>query len=51
MLVRATKMGFYGESRRKEGDQFEIANKDFSESWMEEVKKPGRPKKEDSKES
>lgn len=50
MLVRAKELGFYGEKRRREGAEFEVANKDFSEKWMEEVKKPGRPKK-DSAES
>lgn len=52
MRVKATKLGFYGTKRRNEGDEFDLdAQKDFSKEWMVEVKKPGRPKKEDSSES
>lgn len=42
MQVRATRIGFYGKKRRREGDVFPLTDeKHFSESWMEDVtKKP-----------
>lgn len=58
MKVRATRLGFYGNRRRKEGQEFILDDPDhFSKNWMESVegsevsvpKKPrvGRkPKKE-----
>lgn len=37
MKVRAKKLGFYGNVRRREGDVFTIEPKMFSERWMEHV--------------
>lgn len=38
MKVRAKRLGYYGHKRRKEGAEFVIqSDKDFSESWMEQV--------------
>lgn len=36
--VRATRMGYYGEQRRREGDVFRIkTEREFSVNWMEYV--------------
>ena len=36
MKVRAIRFGFFGNSKRKEGDIFDIENeKQFSSKWME----------------
>ena len=46
MKVRAKQRGFY-ETMREPGEEFEISDKQaFSDAWMEEIKKPGRPRKE-----
>ena len=38
MRVRATKLGFYDQRRRKEGDVFILHNpKFFSSKWMEKL--------------
>ncbi len=37
MLVRAIKLGYYGGSRRKPGDVFQINEKAFSKTWMVKV--------------
>jgi len=44
MKVTATKAGFY-ERLHKPGDEFEISEEKFSESWMK--RKAGRPPKAD----
>lgn len=45
MKVVATKLGYYGLVRRKEGDVFEIEDKaHFSEKWMKSLE--GGPVKE-----
>ena len=42
MKVRATKLGFYDQKRRKEGDVFILHDpKLFSENWMEAI--DGKP--------
>lgn len=52
MKVRATQLGFYGETRRQPGAIFDIPEKMFSSKWMEKVepedvekRSPGRPPK------
>lgn len=44
--VKATKLGFYGGLRRREGDEFTVADKSELGSWMEvlEEEKP-KPKR------
>lgn len=38
LRVRATRLGYYGDMRRREGDVFTIADESlFSEKWMERV--------------
>lgn len=38
MLVKATRLGYYGIKRRKEGAVFRIKSEnEFSEKWMEKV--------------
>lgn len=37
MLVRATKQGYFDLKRRAIGDEFEVAEKLFSDKWMEKV--------------
>lgn len=53
MKVRATRLGFYGHSRRKEGQVFHISGeKAFSKEWMEVVdanSKPPKPSKKEAK--
>lgn len=52
MKVRATfqngKFGFYGDKRRRDGDEFELSDpKHFSEKWMikiEDSKRQRKPK-------
>lgn len=48
MLVKAIRMGFYDNIRRREGAVFRLKNrKEFSENWMELVdKKPIEAPKE-----
>lgn len=50
MKVKAKSKGFLGGVRRRPGDVFECKKSQFSARWMEEVKKAGRPKKEEVKE-
>lgn len=39
MQVKATRVGYYGEKRRLEGEVFSLAKKEeFSESWMKKTK-------------
>jgi len=38
MKVIATQMGFYKVKRQREGSEFDIDPKDFSRTWMKEVK-------------
>tara|TARA_R110002012_G_scaffold239664_2_gene413707 strand:- start:2467 stop:2658 length:192 start_codon:yes stop_codon:yes gene_type:complete len=46
MKVKATRLGFYGNSRIKEGVTFEIkSEEEFSEKWMEYIDKPKKKKK------
>jgi hypothetical protein len=60
MRVRATKMGYYGLQRRREGDVFELVpvktvkdkkpvvitpEQQFSELWMEKVDADAKPSK------
>lgn len=50
MKVRATKLGYYGDKRRKEGDTFFLKSEEaFSENWMEKVLKASESKKESKK--
>lgn len=38
MRVKATRIGYYGNKRQKEGEQFVLkSEKDFSKTWMEKV--------------
>ena len=38
MLVKALRLGFYGVSRKREGDMFKLKDpKHFSSEWMEKV--------------
>lgn len=49
MRVRATALGFYGNQRRRIGDEFTIrSEKDFSEKWMEKIEARA-PRKEAKK--
>ena len=56
MKAKATKLGYYGHQRVREGDVFIIEDeKAFSEKWMERVEgkassKPEKAKKEEKKE-
>jgi hypothetical protein len=47
MRVRATKLGYFGHKRIKEGTEFVLKNpeKQFSKTWMVEVKSKGKPSK------
>jgi hypothetical protein len=46
MKVKATRLGYYDNLRRREGVVFDLKNpKDFSEKWMSKLKEP---KKADS---
>lgn len=46
MKVKATRLGFYGNSRIKEGVTFEIkSEQEFSKNWMEYIDKPKKKKK------
>ena len=50
MRVRATKLGYYGLVRRKEGDVFDIeSDKDFSKNWMEPVGPPSAGERAEEK--
>lgn len=50
MKVRATKLGFYDQKRRKEGDVFVLHDpKLFSENWMEALDGKAPAKKSKSK--
>lgn len=41
LVVRATRMGWYGLRRRREGEEFEIEDEQqFSKNWMVWVKGP-----------
>lgn len=42
MLVKATKTGYDGVQRRREGDIFEVEEKKFSKSWMVKFNKAGK---------
>jgi hypothetical protein len=56
MKVKAIRPGYYGDKKRRVGDEFELENtKQFSSLWMESLeeapqtkgrKKPEEPKKE-----
>lgn len=37
MRVKATGLGFYGNTLRKEGDEFDIDTRMFSGSWMQSL--------------
>jgi hypothetical protein len=44
MKVKALKLGYYDNKRRREGQVFDIKNeKEFSEKWMEYVEKDEKP--------
>jgi len=41
MKVRAKRLGFFGATRRREGEVFDIpSEKQFSKLWMEKVEEP-----------
>lgn len=45
MLVEATKLGHYGNKRRREGEKFVLkSDKDFSKNWMKKVSGKAPPK-------
>lgn len=37
MAVVATKVGYYGNKRRKEGEKFQVEEDHFSKKWMERL--------------
>ena len=44
--VRAIRLGYYNEERKREGDVFRLnKNEDFSEKWMERVNEQERERK------
>ena len=46
MKVKAKRIGFYGNKRRKAGSVFNIKDvKEFSKAWMEEIKDDSKSKK------
>lgn len=48
ITVKATQLGYYGMSRRHEGDIFEIQDeKEFSKKWMKKVKARTHEEEED----
>lgn len=50
--VRATRLGYYGEERKRIGDVFDITSpKHFSETWMERVDGKTRAHTSGSKEA
>lgn len=51
MKVRATRLGYYGDKRRREGVVFAIDEKDFSRKWMEKISAgdPAKPAKAERK--
>ncbi len=44
--VRAIRMGFYGNLRRREGQEFEVKSKAEIGNWMEVIKDESEPVKE-----
>lgn len=42
MLVKATRQGYFGNQRRKEGEVFEVPE-GTKGSWMQPVEKPTKP--------
>lgn len=52
MKVRATRLGYYGDKRRRPGDEFVISGPDhYSFRWMEKVESAKPPKKKATKKS
>lgn len=50
MQVVATRMGYYGERRYREGQEFRLADaKHFSHSWMQRIGPDGKPVPNDPK--
>lgn len=50
MLVKATRLGFYGNTRVQSGASFTLNNpKDFSEKWMEKLEEPKKRRKSKEK--
>lgn len=45
--VKATRMGYYGLQRRREGDRFEVEEELFSSTWMKRVKAQPRDDEDD----
>jgi hypothetical protein len=41
MRVKAIQLGYYGDKKRREGEEFEIdSEKEFSKRWMIKLDKP-----------
>ena len=43
MKVKAIRLGYYGDIRRREDDIFECKEAHFSKKWMEKVEEPDQP--------
>lgn len=45
MKVKAIRLGYYGNARRRVGDVFHVeSEKEFSKNWMEKVSDKPKPK-------